>query len=44
MSEFVAATLEIEKQFGPFEAAVGHSLGGMSLLKSTKNTHQSLTI
>jgi pimeloyl-ACP methyl ester carboxylesterase len=36
MSEFVAATLEIEKQFGPFEAAVGHSLGGMSLLKATK--------
>lgn len=36
MSEFVATILEIEKQFGPFEAAVGHSLGGMSLLNATK--------
>jgi hypothetical protein len=26
MSEFVETILEIEKQFGPFEAAVGHSL------------------
>jgi pimeloyl-ACP methyl ester carboxylesterase len=37
MSEFVETILEIEKQFGPFEAAVGHSLGGMSLLNATKN-------
>lgn len=36
MSEFVETMLEIEKQFGPFEAAVGHSLGGMSLLNATK--------
>lgn len=36
MSEFVATILEIERQFGPFEAAVGHSLGGMSLLNATK--------
>lgn len=36
MTEFVATILEIEKQFGPFEAAVGHSLGGMSLLNATK--------
>ena len=36
MSEFVATILEIEKQFGPFEAAVGHSLGGMSLLNAAK--------
>jgi pimeloyl-ACP methyl ester carboxylesterase len=36
MSEFVVTILEIEKQFGPFEAAVGHSLGGMSLLNATK--------
>jgi len=36
MSEFVETILEIEKQFGPFEAAVGHSLGGMSLLNATK--------
>ncbi|NDP28888.1 MAG: alpha/beta hydrolase [Flavobacterium sp.] len=36
ISEFVATILELEKQFGPFEAAVGHSLGGMSLLNATK--------
>jgi pimeloyl-ACP methyl ester carboxylesterase len=36
MSEFVATILEIEKQFGPFEAAVGHSFGGMSLLNAVK--------
>ena len=36
MSEFIETILEIEKQFGPFEAAVGHSLGGMSLLNATK--------
>lgn len=36
MSEFIEIILEIEKQFGPFEAAVGHSLGGMSLLNSVK--------
>ena len=28
MADFVEAILEIEKQFGPFEAAVGHSLEG----------------
>lgn len=36
MSEFVATILEIDKQFGPFDAAVGHSLGGMSLLNAVK--------
>lgn len=36
MPEFIASILEIEKQFGPFEAAVGHSLGGMSLLNAIK--------
>jgi pimeloyl-ACP methyl ester carboxylesterase len=36
MSDFVETILEIERQFGPFEAAVGHSLGGMSLLNATK--------
>lgn len=36
MPEFIAAILEIEKQYGPFEAAVGHSLGGMSLLNAAK--------
>jgi pimeloyl-ACP methyl ester carboxylesterase len=32
MPEFMAAAFEIEKKFGPFEAAIGHSLGGMALL------------
>ena len=36
MSDFVETILEIERQFGPFDAAVGHSLGGMSLLNSVK--------
>lgn len=40
MSEFIETILEIEKQFGPFEAAVGHSLGGMSLLNSVKKGFQ----
>jgi pimeloyl-ACP methyl ester carboxylesterase len=46
MSEFVGTILEIEKQFGPFEAAIGHSLGGMSLLNAVKKglTINSLTI
>lgn len=36
MPEFIASILEIEKKYGPFEAAIGHSLGGMSLLNSVK--------
>jgi pimeloyl-ACP methyl ester carboxylesterase len=36
MTEFIATILEIEKQFGPFEFAVGHSLGGMSILNAVK--------
>lgn len=36
MPEFIAAIFELEKQFGPFEAAVGHSLGGMSLYNATR--------
>lgn len=36
MSDFVETILEIDKQFGPFEAAVGHSLGGMSSLNAVK--------
>ena len=31
MPEFIASILEIEKQFGPFEFAIGHSLGGLIL-------------
>ena len=36
MPEFIASILEIEKQFGPFEFAIGHSLGGMSILNARK--------
>ncbi len=34
MPEFVSSITEIDKKFGPFTAAVGHSLGGMSLLNA----------
>ena len=37
MPEFIASILEIEKQFGPFEYAIGHSLGGMSILNAIKD-------
>lgn len=37
MSEFIASILEIEKQYGPFETAIGHSLGGMSVLNAIKD-------
>ena len=36
MIDFIATILEIDKQFGPFEAAIGHSLGGMSVLNAIK--------
>lgn len=36
MPEFIATIFQLEKQFGPFEGAVGHSLGGMSLLNAVK--------
>lgn len=36
MTEFIASILELEKTFGPFELAIGHSLGGMSILNSIK--------
>lgn len=36
MPEFIASILEIDKQFGPFEFAIGHSLGGMSILNAIK--------
>lgn len=36
MTEFIASILELEKSFGPFEFAIGHSLGGMSILNSIK--------
>ncbi|WP_298221694.1 alpha/beta hydrolase [Flavobacterium sp.] len=37
MPEFIASIIEIDKRFGPFEAAIGHSLGGMSLLNAIKS-------
>lgn len=37
MSEFIHAILEIDKQYGPFEIAIGHSLGGMSVLNAIKD-------
>lgn len=40
MTEFIASILELEKQFGPFEFAVGHSLGGMSILNAIKQNLQ----
>jgi pimeloyl-ACP methyl ester carboxylesterase len=36
MPEFIQSILEIEKKYGPFEYAIGHSLGGMSLLTVLK--------
>jgi pimeloyl-ACP methyl ester carboxylesterase len=36
MTEFIASILEIEKKFGPFAFAIGHSLGGMSILNAVK--------
>ena len=34
LPEFVASILELQKLYGPFEFAVGHSLGSMSILKA----------
>jgi len=36
MPEFIASILELENQFGLFEYAIGHSLGGMSILNAVK--------
>jgi pimeloyl-ACP methyl ester carboxylesterase len=36
MLEFIASIFELEKQFGPFEIAIGHSLGGMAVLNAAK--------
>ncbi len=37
MIEFIACIHELDKQFGPFEFAIGHSLGGMALINALKN-------
>lgn len=36
MIEFIHSIENLEKEFGPFHAAIGHSLGGMSLLNATR--------
>ncbi|MDD3723160.1 MAG: alpha/beta hydrolase, partial [Lutibacter sp.] len=36
MNEFVKTALFLEKEFGPFEIAIGHSLGGMTVLNGIK--------
>lgn len=36
MNEFVTTALFLEKEFGPFEIAIGHSLGAMTVLNSIK--------
>jgi len=40
MPEFIASMFEIEKEFGPFDHAIGHSLGGMALLNTVKDGMQ----
>jgi len=37
ITEFIETVTEVNKQFGPFDAAIGHSFGGMSLLNSVAN-------
>jgi len=36
MTEFIASILELEKIHGPFEFAIGHSLGAMAVLNAVK--------
>lgn len=36
MTEFIAGILEMEEKYGPFEFAIGHSLGGMAILNAIK--------
>jgi len=40
MPEFIASIHEIETAFGPFEFAIGHSLGGMTLLNAVREGFQ----
>lgn len=37
MPEFVSCIKQLESEFGPFEYAIGHSLGGMAVLNSIKD-------
>ena len=34
LPDFIASILYIQQEYGPFEVAVGHSLGGMAILNS----------
>jgi pimeloyl-ACP methyl ester carboxylesterase len=36
MPEFIASIMELEQAMGPFDYAIGHSLGGMALLTSLR--------
>ncbi len=36
MNEFITVSMFLEKKYGTFEYAVGHSLGGMAILNSVK--------
>jgi pimeloyl-ACP methyl ester carboxylesterase len=38
MMEFIEAIRAVEKKYGPFHAAVGHSFGGMSLINAVSNS------
>ncbi|WP_103866552.1 alpha/beta fold hydrolase [Aquimarina sp. I32.4] len=40
MPHFIETIHQLEKTHGPFECAIGHSLGGMSLLRATKHNLQ----
>ena len=40
MTEFIASILELEKHYGTFEFAIGHSLGGMAVLNAIKQNLQ----
>ncbi|ALU24803.1 MULTISPECIES: alpha/beta hydrolase [Myroides] len=37
MTEFIASAFEVEKQFGPFELVIGHSLGGMTTMNALRD-------
>lgn len=34
LTQFIASTMEVEQQFGPFDLVIGHSLGGMTTINA----------
>lgn len=36
LTEFIASAHEVDKQFGPFDLVIGHSLGGMTTMNTLK--------